>query len=102
MQNLADNADRHARSRVAFSLTEGSGQTRLCVEDDGGGVAEGERPRVFERFVRLDEARSRDDGGNGLGLAIVAEIVAAHGGTVTVGTSPLGGARFEVVLPTSS
>ncbi len=102
VQNLADNADRHARSQVAFSLTEGSGRTRLCVDDDGGGVPEGERPRVFERFVRLDDARSRDDGGNGLGLAIVAEIVAAHGGTVTVGQSPLGGARFEVVLPASS
>lgn len=102
VQNLADNAARYARNQVAFSLTEGSGRTRLCVDDDGGGVPEGERQRVFERFVRLDDARSRDDGGNGLGLAIVAEIVAAHGGTVTVAQSPLGGARFEVVLPTSA
>lgn len=102
VQNLADNAARHARSQVAFSLAEGSGRTRLCVDDDGDGVPEGERSRVFERFVRLDDARSRDEGGNGLGLAIVAEIVAAHGGTVTVGQSPLGGARFEVVLPTSA
>jgi signal transduction histidine kinase len=102
VQNLADNAARHARSRVAFSLAEGSGRTRLCVDDDGAGIPEGERQRVFERFVRLDDARSRDSGGNGLGLAIVAEIVGAHGGTVTVGTSPLGGARFEVALPTSA
>lgn len=100
--NLADNAARHARSQVAFSLTEGTGRTRLCVDDDGGGVPECERQRVFERFVRLDDARTRDEGGYGLGLAIVAEIVAAHGGTVTVGRSPLGGARFEVVLPTSA
>ena len=102
VQNLADNAARHAHSQVAFSLTEGAGRTRLCVDDDGGGVPDDERQRVFERFVRLDDARSRDEGGNGLGLAIVAEIVAAHGGTVTVGQSPLGGARFEVVLPTSA
>jgi signal transduction histidine kinase len=102
VQNLADNAARHARGQVSFSLAEGSGRTRLCVDDDGGGVPEDERQRVFERFVRLDDARSRDEGGNGLGLAIVAEIVAAHGGTVTVGRSPLGGARFEVVLPSSA
>ncbi|MEW6476757.1 MAG: HAMP domain-containing sensor histidine kinase [Actinomycetota bacterium] len=101
VQNLADNAARHARSTVRFSLSEASGRTRLCVDDDGAGVPEGERSRIFERFIRLDDARSRDAGGNGLGLAIVAEIVAAHGGTVTVATSPLGGARFEVVLPAS-
>jgi signal transduction histidine kinase len=102
VQNLADNAVRHARSTVGFRLSEGAGKTKLCVDDDGAGVPEAERRRVFERFVRLDDARSRDAGGSGLGLAIVAEIVGAHGGTVTVGTSPLGGARFEVVLPSSS
>jgi signal transduction histidine kinase len=76
-----------------------SGSTQLCVDDDGPGVAEADRQRIFERFVRLDGARARDAGGSGLGLAIVREIVAAHGGTISVGTSPLGGARFEVVLP---
>lgn len=100
VQNLADNAARHARSTVGFGLREdASGTTTLCVEDDGPGVAEADRQRIFERFVRLDGARARDAGGSGLGLAIVAEIVTAHGGTITVGTSPLGGARFEVVLP---
>jgi signal transduction histidine kinase len=54
---------------------------------------------VFERFVRLDDARARADGGAGLGLAIVAEVVAAHGGTVDVVGSPLGGALFRVRLP---
>jgi signal transduction histidine kinase len=54
---------------------------------------------VFERFVRLDDARARDGGGRGLGLAIVAEVVAAHGGTVTIGDAGLGGARVEVRLP---
>lgn len=100
VQNLADNAARHARGSVGFVLHENSsGSTQLCVEDDGPGVAEADRQRIFERFVRLDGARARDAGGSGLGLAIVAEIVAAHGGTISVGTSPLGGARFEVVLP---
>ena len=72
------------------------------MEDDGPGVAETDRERIFERFVRLDGARARAAGGGGLGLAIVAEIVAAHGGTITVGTSPLGGARFEVLLPSQA
>ena len=71
----------------------------LLVDDDGHGVPEAERERVFERFVRLDEARARDDGGSGLGLAIVAEIVRVHGGTTSVETSPAGGARFVVRLP---
>jgi signal transduction histidine kinase len=100
VQNLAENAARHARATVSFVLREGpSGTTQLCVEDDGPGIAEADRQRIFERFVRLDGARARDAGGSGLGLAIVAEIVTAHGGTITVGTSPLGGARFEVVFP---
>ena len=71
----------------------------MHIDDDGAGIPEQERRRVFERFVRLDDARSRDAGGTGLGLAIVAEIVTAHGGVVTIGDSPLGGARIEVVLP---
>jgi signal transduction histidine kinase len=99
VQNLADNAARHAGGAVVFGLREDAGKTKLWVEDDGPGIAEADRQRIFERFVRLDGARARDAGGSGLGLAIVAEIVAAHGGTVTVGTSPLGGARFEVALP---
>jgi signal transduction histidine kinase len=90
-----DNAARHARSRVVLTLT---GAGVLIVEDDGAGIPESERERVFERFVRLDEARGRDAGGSGLGLAIVREIVVAHGGTVTVGASAHGGARFTVTL----
>ncbi|MFD7326965.1 sensor histidine kinase [Streptomyces sp. NPDC059875] len=104
LRNLGENAARHARSRVAFDLAHpAGGGIVLGVEDDGPGVPEAERERVFERFVRLDEARARsgeEPGGSGLGLAIVAELVAAHGGTAAVTTSPgLGGARFEVRLP---
>lgn len=100
VRNLGENAARHARSRVALTLGAVGGTVRLDVDDDGPGVPEGERARIFDRFVRLDEARARGEGGAGLGLAIVAELVAAHGGTVTVGPTPeLGGARFTVRLP---
>lgn len=96
VRNLVDNAVRHAVSRVTVALVELDGAAVLTVDDDGGGVPAGERDRVFERFVRLDEARSRDAGGAGLGLAIVRDAVRAHGGEATVTDSPLGGARFVV------
>ena len=99
VRNLVDNAIRHATSRLRLSLTTIDDTVVLTVEDDGSGIAEPERERVFERFVRLDEARGREEGGSGLGLAIVADLTAAHGGSVSVGTSALGGASFEVRLP---
>jgi len=102
VRNLADNAARHARSTVAIGVLERDGQVLLTVDDDGPGVPAAERERIFERFVRLDEARARDAGGSGLGLAIVRAIAAAEGGSVGVEDSPLGGARFSVVLPAAS
>ena len=99
VRNLVANAARHAASQVSLGLGERDGRAVLTVDDDGGGVPAAERGRVFERFVRLDEARDRDAGGSGLGLAIVAEIVRVHGGSVRVDDSPLGGARFVVDLP---
>ena len=98
VRNLLDNALRHAASRVDISVTSTpDGLVVLSIDDDGDGVAEADRERIFERFGRLDEARARDDGGSGLGLAIVAGLVKDHGGTVTVATSPaLGGARFAI------
>lgn len=102
VRNLADNAARHARTRVALGLVEHDGRAVLTVDDDGDGVPEGERERVFDRFVRLDDARDRDAGGSGLGLAIVRAVArAAHGG-VTVDDAPIGGARFVVSLPAAS
>lgn len=98
-RNLVDNAARHARTAVAIGCRVTDGRAVLWVDDDGTGIAEADRERVFERFVRLDEARSRDVGGSGLGLAIVREIVLAHGGDVRVDDAPSGGARFVVVLP---
>ncbi|MBS1846712.1 MAG: HAMP domain-containing protein [Actinobacteria bacterium] len=102
LRNLADNARRHARSTVRFTLAEHGGTARCTVEDDGDGIEEADRSRVFERFVRLDAARARDHGGSGLGLAIATEIVAAHHGTLTVESGDLGGARFVVDIPLSA
>lgn len=101
-RNLADNAARHARSRVAISVTQVDGWALLTVDDDGTGVPAPDRERVFERFLRLDDARARDAGGSGLGLAIVRSIAAAEGGAAFVDISPLGGARFQVNLPAAS
>ncbi|MFC8225585.1 ATP-binding protein [Streptomyces sp. NPDC057287] len=97
--NLLDNAERHAERSVGLSVRAERGDVLVEVTDDGAGVPEAERERVFERFVRLDDARSRDDGGAGLGLAIARDVASRHGGTLTVGTAPGGGARFTLRLP---
>ena len=98
VRNLGENAARHAKGRVEIALVDGGDDVVLSVDDDGPGIPESERDRVLQRFVRLDEARSRDDGGSGLGLSIVDEVVSAHGGTLSIGQSPLGGARVQVTL----
>ena len=99
VRNLLDNASRHATSQVSVALGERDGSVELVVDDDGAGVGADERERVFERFVRLDEARAREAGGAGLGLAIVRKIVELSGGTVMIERADLGGARFVVRIP---
>ncbi len=100
VRNLIDNAARHAATRVRVALRKDGDEAVLAVDDDGAGIPPDRRDEVFARFTRLSEARERDAGGAGLGLAIVADILAAHGGTVSVGAAPvLGGARFTVRLP---
>jgi signal transduction histidine kinase len=99
VRNLLANAVRHARDRVTVTLDERDDRVLLVVDDDGPGIPEEERSRVLERFVRLDEARTRDGGGAGLGLAIVSKVVESSGGTVVVGEAPGGGARLTVSLP---
>ncbi|MEV8090335.1 sensor histidine kinase [Streptomyces nigra] len=99
LTNLLDNARRHARSEVTVGVRAEGEWAVVAVADDGDGVPEADRERVFERFVRLDEARSRDDGGAGLGLAIARDVAVRHGGTLTVGRAPAGGALFELRLP---
>jgi signal transduction histidine kinase len=102
VDNLLSNAIRHARDVVRISVTEDGHTTVLAIDDDGPGIPTTERHKIFDRFTRLDEARARDDGGAGLGLAIVRVIVNAHHGTVVVDDAPGGGARFVVRLPAST
>ncbi len=99
IRNLVENAVRHANSRVVLEVGCSNGTAILTVSDDGPGISPADRVRVFERFVRLDSDRARSGGGAGLGLAIVAEVVAAHGGTVTIDDRPGGGTRMIVSLP---
>ncbi len=98
VRNLADNAVRHAPAGAQTTVhvgTEGA-QALLRVDDGGPGIPPGERERVFDRFVRRGDG---DQPGSGLGLAIVRAVAARHGGSVALGTSPLGGLRAEVRLP---
>ena len=98
VRNLLDNAMRHATATVAVACVALGDVVRLTVDDDGAGIPAHKRTRVFERFARLDEARTTSAGGTGLGLAIAQDIVERHGGTIGVETSPLGGARLVVHL----
>jgi signal transduction histidine kinase len=101
VRNLADNAARYATTSVRLAVRANDGRVILEVDDDGTGVPAQSREIVFERFARIDDSRDREHGGAGLGLAIVAEIALAHGGSASVTDAPLGGARFEVNLPGS-
>jgi signal transduction histidine kinase len=97
--NLLVNASRYASHRVALELAVGENEYLLAVDDDGPGIPEGDREKVFKAFARLDDSRSRGTGGYGLGLAIVARVAALHGGAARVETSKLGGARIVVAWP---
>jgi len=97
--NLLSNGVRHAHRRIGIAIGNTGPDVVVTVDDDGAGVPAPDQEKIFERFVRLDEARNRDDGGSGLGLALAREIGRQHGGDVTCDASPLGGARFVVRLP---
>ncbi|MEQ4718433.1 HAMP domain-containing sensor histidine kinase [Nonomuraea sp. B19D2] len=99
LTNLLDNAQRHAETRVRVRVyKEGNDTAVLAVENDGMEIAVADRERIFQRFTRLDAARSRDAGGTGLGLAIARDVAMAHRGQITVEECK-GGARFVVRLP---
>ncbi|MDD9378305.1 HAMP domain-containing sensor histidine kinase [Streptomyces sp. ZAF1911] len=102
LANLVDNALRYARTGVVVRASAEDGWALLEVTDDGPGIPEADRDRVFERFVRLDADRSRAGGGTGLGLAIAREIARAHGGEVSALPAPAGGARLVLRVPTSA
>jgi signal transduction histidine kinase len=102
LRNMVGNAiehtaDEHGLVRMRVELIDGQ-HIRFLVEDDGPGIPVEQREQIFDRFHRTDAARDRASGGTGLGLAIVRAIAAAHGGTVTAGRSPEGGARIELEL----
>jgi signal transduction histidine kinase len=97
--NVVDNAARHARTTVTLAVREDGGAAVVSVADDGPGIPPDRRDEVFERFRRLDGARTAPAGGAGLGLAIAREIVVAHGGTIAVDPAHGPGARLVITLP---
>ena len=104
VRNLVDNAIRYTGpgGNVHVELTSANGEVVLAIADTGLGIPHRDLPRIFERFYRVDRARSRETGGTGLGLSIVRHVAENHGGRVDV-TSELGqGTRFEVRLPSAS
>src|SRR4029077_3403667 len=97
-RNLLDNAVRHARHRVLVTAAAGPHGVVVQITDDGPGIPEEERERVFDRSVRRDASREQASGSAGLGLAIAREIAAAHGATIVLTEAPGGGTRAIVTL----
>lgn len=98
LRNLVDNAVRHCADEVRLEAHVSGVDVVVTVSDDGPGIAAGDEERIFRRFVRLDEARTRDGGGSGLGLAIASEIAANHNGSIALVPSQ-SGATFALTLP---
>jgi len=101
MVNLLDNAIKYSPegTTVTVSVTQTTHETVIAVSDEGVGIAREHLPRLFERFYRVDKARSRDLGGTGLGLSIVKHIAQVHGGTVSVESVVGRGSTFRLHLP---
>jgi len=102
VENLLTNAVRHSRGKIIIRCSKINSSIKLSVEDDGQGVTEDQREKIFQPFYRLDSSRSSELGGSGLGLAIVARIMAWHDGSVDVTDSDLGGACFTLTFPDRS
>ena len=99
--NLIGNSLRYGGQRVRLTLEWINGLARLHVDDDGPGIPVSERSRLLQPFERLEASRNRSTGGFGLGLAITAMILRAHGGQVMIAESDLGGARITLEWPTA-
>jgi len=102
LRNLLANASAYSPERSTIGVVTRATRTELAIDvlDQGPGIPEADRTRVFERFYRVDKSRARDPGGTGLGLAIVKHLAELHGGRVSVSNRPEGGACFTVELPT--
>lgn len=98
LSNLLRNAQKYAGAAIRLSALREAGKLVIAVEDDGPGIPDEERERVFEPFYRLDRSRDRATGGFGLGLSIARKAVLLHGGSLTVEDSALGGAKFVIAL----
>lgn len=99
VRNLVHNAEEHANQHITIGVATEGETVLLSVGDDGPGIPTEQRHTVFERFVRLDTARTRDTGGTGLGLAIVSEVVASHHGTISITENDQHGATFIIHIP---
>ncbi len=98
LRNLFDNAERHAAASIGVMVTQETNGVVLTVVNDGPAVPTGDLVRIFEPFMRLDEARTLDIGGSGLGLAIVRSIMAALGGSIIAAPVETG-AEFRARFP---
>jgi signal transduction histidine kinase len=103
LSNLVDNALRYtaANGAVCVRLEAAEGRATMQIIDNGQGIPASELPRIFERFYRVDKARTRQTGGTGLGLAIVRHVAEAHGGAVRVDSELTRGSTFTVTLPSA-
>ncbi|WP_164520381.1 sensor histidine kinase [Specibacter cremeus] len=99
LRNVLDNAARHARHGIRATMSVEGSTAVVLIDNDGPVIPVDDRERIFDRFVRLDESRSRDGGGSGLGLAIARSLLEAHGGRIGTGQAPDGFCRFEIRLP---
>ncbi len=102
IQNLLKNAYKYADQKIIWRIALQGEFWLISVEDDGAGIPEAEREKIFEAFYRLDRSRDRATGGFGLGLSIVRQILVLHGGRISISESELGGAKFEISLPMGS
>ncbi len=102
IRNLIENAIRYSpeKTKVGIGITERDGVVKVSVKDQGPGIPEDEQDRIFERFYRIDPARSRQTGGTGLGLSIVKHVVGQHSGEISVWSVPGEGSTFTMTLPT--
>jgi two-component system sensor histidine kinase SenX3 len=101
IHNLVENAINYSPENTKVSVTTGleDGIVQVSVTDQGIGIPESDQARIFERFYRVDPARSRETGGTGLGLSIVKHVATKHGGEVKVWSSPNVGSTFALRLP---
>jgi two-component system sensor histidine kinase BaeS len=104
LRNLLSNAVAHTPQggEIAVTGRAGDGEVSVSVRDTGAGIPAEHLPYVFDRFYRADPSRARQTGGAGLGLAIVRQLVVAHGGTISVTSEPGQGSTFTFTLPTQT